>query len=128
MKKIILDTNVLLMPFKFKIDIYTEIDRIVFDDYELIVYDKMVKELERLIEKRRGADKLNSKMALQLATQECRIVATDSKLYADDFIVSVANKDTIVFTQDGELKNRLREKGVTLIGMRGRNHLEILDK
>ena len=46
MKTIILDTNFLLMYEKYKIDIFSEIDRICDFPYELAIIDKTIDELK----------------------------------------------------------------------------------
>ena len=46
MKKIILDTNFLLIPAQFKVDIFDEIDRIMIEKYQLFVLDKTIDELK----------------------------------------------------------------------------------
>ncbi len=37
MRKVILDTNFLLIPFKFKIDVFGEIERLVEEPHEILV-------------------------------------------------------------------------------------------
>jgi len=48
MRKIILDTNFLLIPAQFKVDIFSEIDRICSFTYSLFVLDKSVEELKKI--------------------------------------------------------------------------------
>ena len=54
MKKIILDTNFLLIPSQFNVDIFTEIDRICLFKYKLCVLDETINELNSIIEKQKG--------------------------------------------------------------------------
>ena len=46
--KIYLDTNFLLIPAQFKVDIFEEIERLMDKPYDLYVFDKSLKELEDL--------------------------------------------------------------------------------
>ena len=48
MRNIILDTNFLMIPLQFKVDIFSEIERICNFKYELLVPEASVKELENL--------------------------------------------------------------------------------
>ena len=45
MKKIILDTNFLLIPAQFNVDIFSEIERICDFQYQLCIVDKTLSEL-----------------------------------------------------------------------------------
>ena len=48
-RKIILDTNFLLIPVQFGVDIFSEFDRICNFKYELVVVPETVTELEGII-------------------------------------------------------------------------------
>ena len=54
MEKILLDTNFLLIPSQFKVDIFSEIKRICNFSYKLYVLDKSVGELNYIIENQKG--------------------------------------------------------------------------
>ena len=49
MKTVLLDTNFLLIPAQFKVDIFSEIDRICTFQYEIAVLDKTIDELNKII-------------------------------------------------------------------------------
>ena len=66
MKKILLDTNFLLIPSQFKVDIFSELERICIFNYKLYVLDKTVDELKYIIEKQKGKHKEAAKIGLQL--------------------------------------------------------------
>ena len=122
MKKILLDTNFLLIPFQFNVDIFTEIDRIILNNYKIYVLDKTLEELESIIKDKN--QKLKNKNAAKLGLQlvkakKLNIIKTDSKETVDDIIVNI-HEDYIVATQDIELKRRLNAKTITL---RQKQHL-----
>ena len=48
-KKVIIDTNFLLIPGQFMVDIFTEIQRILDFPYELYVVGETITELNRLV-------------------------------------------------------------------------------
>ncbi|ENO12016.1 hypothetical protein MBGDC06_00279, partial [Thermoplasmatales archaeon SCGC AB-539-C06] len=68
MKKIILDTNFLLIPAQFKVDIFDEIDRIILEKYQLFVLDKTIDELKKIIadKKQKMRNRRAAKLGLQL--------------------------------------------------------------
>ena len=116
-RKIILDTNFLLIPYQFKVDIFSEIDRIILEKYQLYILDKTLDELEKIVKdkEQKGKNKLAAKLALLLVkAKDVKIIKTKKDKLVDDLIVELADKDTIVCTQDTELKKRLPCKIITL--------------
>ena len=114
MKKILLDTNFLLVPFQFKVDIFKEIDRIIDEKYELFIVDKTKEELEKLIKGGKEKERKAARLALQLIKKfNIKIINTQGD-NVDDIIVNLKDKDTIVATQDKELRKRLRGDVIVL--------------
>ncbi|MCH8328876.1 MAG: hypothetical protein IIB81_00615 [Nanoarchaeota archaeon] len=66
MKKILLDTNFLMICKQFKVDIFTQIDRISMFKYKLFVLDKSIEELKKIVEGQTGKNKEAAKIALKL--------------------------------------------------------------
>ena len=126
MIKIFLDTNFLLIPGKFKIDIFSEIDRIINEPYQIFVLEGTIEELHKINNNSREA-----KIALQLIEQikeKSLYMHIDSKdPTVDDSLVNLADKNTIVATQDKNLRKRLAKKGIKTIILRGKKHLELKD-
>ncbi|MBW2976475.1 nucleotide-binding protein [Candidatus Woesearchaeota archaeon] len=120
MKKILLDTNFLLIPWQFKVDIFTQIDKIAAFNYKLFVLDKTLDELKKIIEAQKGAEKEAAKIALKLiAIKRIGMIKTQSNKKTDDLILDIASKNSfIVATQDKELRSRLKEKNVKVIILR----------
>ncbi len=126
MKKIILDTNFLMIPFQFKVDIISEIDRICDVKYSLCIIDLTLKELKGIVEKQKGRNKDAAKLALKLiALKGFRLIKSGKVKDADSAILEIATKDHVVCTQDMNLKRKLREKGIRIITLRSRKHLVI---
>lgn len=122
MKKIILDTNFLTIPYQFNVDIFEEIDRIMEEDYELITLDKVVEELKRM---KRGKDAVAAKIGLELIEKKnVKVIKTGDKK-VDNAIVKLANKDTIVATNDRILRKKLKYKNVKTLYLRSKKHLEM---
>ncbi len=130
MKKILLDTNFLLAPIQFKIDIFSEIDRICIFSYKLYILDRAIEELNNIIEKQKGKSKEAAKFALKLVKlKEIGIIKTSEKLTVDELILNNANKkEFIVATQDKLLKKELKTKHIPLIIIRQKKRLVLEGK
>ena len=124
-KKIIIDTNFLLIPYQFKVDIFSEIRRICDFNYEICIIDKTIDELRKIM-MTPGRDKLGAVLALQLLTHhKVKKILTKKDKSVDDLIVDMAGKDILVATQDMELKKRLKKNKVRLIVMRQKKYLAL---
>lgn len=115
MKKIILDTNFLLIPAQFKVDIFSEIQRIADFKYQLFVLDKTLDELNKIIKQQKGRHKAAAKLALALIkNKKVKTIKTSSEKYVDDLLVEYSKKGAIIATQDLGLKNRLKKPYIIL--------------
>lgn len=123
MKKIILDTNFLMILGQFKIDIISEIDSLLDEPHEIFITPSVRKELERLAE-RKSKDGGNAVLALRLIENK-KIKMMDVRGSVDDSLVKAADKDWIVGTNDIELRKRLKNKGIKTIYLRAKKHLAI---
>ncbi len=125
--KVILDSNALFVPFQFRIDVFSELERLLNRRFELVVLSAVKRELEVLAEK--GAPKMRrvASCALKFA-ERCRFVevATSFSALTDDVIVEVAAEwGAVVFTNDKLLRRRLRDISVPVIYVRQNSRLEI---
>lgn len=110
-KRIILDTNFLLAIGQFNIDIFSELERICDFPYSIYVLDKTVDELNRIASGKK--DKASAKLVLDIIKDRVKILKT-KKGYADDLLVDLAGKDTVIATQDKGLKKRIKTKIITM--------------
>ena len=128
MKRIIIDTNFLLIPLKFRVDIFSEFSRIFNFSYRLFIFEESINELKNIIQKQRGKDKKAAKFALKLIKfKNIEIIETGHK-YVDELILDSINKDTVIATQDVLLKKQLLEKGASVIILRQKKYLKLLEK
>ena len=127
MKKIILDTNFLLIPGALKVDIFAEIERICLFKYKFYILDKTIGELEKLQETGKGKTSRNAKLALDLLKRKKVSVLKTQKGHTDDLILKKADKDTIVATQDAALKRRLKEAHIATIILKSKKYLDIVN-
>ncbi len=115
MKQIILDTNFLLIPAQFKVDIFSEIQRIADFKYQLFVLDKTLDELKKIQKEQRGKHKAAAKLALALIkNKKVKIIKTTQDKYVDDLLVDYSKKGALIATQDIGLKKRLKKPYLVL--------------
>ena len=122
-KKVILDTNFLLIPGQFGVDIFTEIDRICQFPYTLYIVDKTLQELESILQNQRGKAKEAVKLALGIIKAKNINTLPSANKSVDDAIVDAATEDMIVATQDAALKQRLKDKAGGIITLRQKKYL-----
>jgi rRNA-processing protein FCF1 len=117
--KVIIDTNGLMIPVQFRVDIFEELKRLGYDRY--IVPLAVIKELENLGRNLRGKDRTAAKVALSLA-QRCETIEVSG--HADDVIVELATEfGAAVLTNDIGLRKRLESKQIPIICLRQKNRL-----
>ena len=115
--KIILDTSFILTCLKFKIDLFSEIRRVCDFNYEIFIVDKTIWELK----------KLKSKLSLDLIERfKVKTIKTKEYLNVDNLILKIADENTIVATQDRELKKNLKEKYIKVLTIRQKKYFIII--
>ena len=136
MQKILLDTNFLLIPAAFNVDIFSEFNRI-FPINTLFILDKSLKELEGIILNQKGKYKQQAKIGLQMVKNYSITTiktekhintykSTSKILSVDDLIVNFAIKENyIVATQDKEIKAKLKKHNKKAIILRQKKYLII---
>jgi rRNA-processing protein FCF1 len=127
MLKVILDSNALFVPLQFKIDVFGEIERLLSRNFELILLSPVKREMRALAEKGSPKMRKNACYALKFA-ERCKYVEVDDLASAltDDVIVKIAKEwSSAVFTNDKQLRKRLRDISVPVIYVRQKSHLEI---
>ena len=125
--KVILDSNALFVPLQFKIDIFGELERVMNRNFDLVLLSAVKRELETLA--RKGSPKMRREAACALRLAEkCRLIEVDagSSVDVDDVIVKMAGEwKAVVFTNDEQLRKRLRDISVPVIYVRQKSRLEI---
>ncbi len=126
--KVILDSNALFVPLQFKIDIFEELKKLLNMKFELILLSPIRRELEKLAENGSPKMRKNASYALKMA-EKCKLVELDEKIAGsspDDVIFQVAREwKSLVFTNDRELRKRLRNINVPVIYVRQKSRLGI---
>lgn len=120
MRTILLDTNFLLIPVQFNVDVYTQA-RELMPDSELIVLKQSLKELEK-VKKGDLALKVMNSMNVNI------INTSISASNVDELILRYAQKnDCIIATQDKELKQKALKNGVSVLILRQRKYLQLIE-
>ena len=116
MKKIIFDTNFATIPFQFKVDIYTEINRIIDEKYQIIFPRICLPELLKL---------KHGKAALELMkAKNVNFVDIPLIKNIDNSIVEFAKKEkALIATQDIEIKKLAKEFEIKIITLRQKKYL-----
>ena len=120
--KVILDTNALMVPAEFGVDIFSELCKLGFDEW--IVPSGVARELEGIASRGRGKGRGAARVALAL-TDRCQMIEAEGAAgNVDDSIMELAVEMKVaVFTNDAELKGRLRDSGVKVVYLRQRSYL-----
>lgn len=118
--KVFLDTNFLLIPGRHKVDIFTQIEDLLSEPFEFIVLSKTIDELDGIIaESKKMEDRKAAKLAILLIKQKSlKMARSFSKGSVDDILVEKSTHKDYVATQDKELRKRLKEKRVSILGLR----------
>jgi rRNA-processing protein FCF1 len=125
--RVILDSNAFYVPLQFRIDIFEQLKTLLPTKFDPILLSPIKKELETIAEK--GSPKMRkmSSYALKL-TEKCIFFEVNDKMASrpDDVIIEMAKKwHCPVFTNDGELRKKLRNISVPVIYVRQKSRLEI---
>ena len=127
MKKIILDTNFLMIPLQFRVDIFSELERICHFNYKLCIFEQSVDELSNIVEKQKGKSRNAAQFALKLIRLKDIGVLKAEGRSVDIMLLKNADKDTVIATQDRLLKKKLLEKGVSVIILRQKKYLQLIE-
>ena len=147
-KRVIVDTNALLIPGEFGVDIFLELERL---GYIRVIVPKMVlDELDGLRSRLKGKEKMAAEVAHSLvlkyaspqkhASLRCKVTIDEELLVGrkgkgkdkdegersiDDMIAELAvKKKAAVLTNDVGLRKKLSKIGITAVYLRGRNRLK----
>ncbi len=115
MRKIVLDTNFLINCAKFKIDFFSEIERICTFTYKLSVTEATLNELDRLKPKQ-------LKLIKALLSKVDKIPSENN--YADTQLIQLSKEGAIIATQDQLLKKQLTKPYIII---RQKKYLNLID-
>ena len=122
-KRVILDSNAILMLFEFSVDLESELTRLL-GSYKIIIPKPIFNELVFLSKEGKGQKKNNANASLKLI-KKYDIVDVEAK-DADESVFLLAQKiDGIVVTNDRDLRKRLKKNSISVVYLRGKKRLEL---
>ena len=137
-KIVLLDTNFLLIPAQFKVDVFAELQRLCDFSYEAVVLAASVAELNGIVNDKKASakDRRAAKLGLQLINAKgVSVMSAERKVFksTDKAILDFATagmksggRPVVVATQDKELRDSLAAKGVAVIALREKQYLKFL--
>lgn len=124
-KKVFLDTNFLLIPFEFKIDVFSELNYLIESNFQIFLPSGVISELKKLA-KGRGKEGLAAKFALKIVAvylEKKKISKIRSSGYVDDWLFYTGKNDSnaIICTNDTRLRRKLKSARIPVITMKSRS-------
>ena len=131
-KIVLLDTNFLLIPAQFKVDVFAELQRLCDFSYEVAVLAATVAELNGIVNDKNASakDRRAAKLGLQLIKAKgVSVIRTERKVFksTDKAILDFAAQgrgSVVVATQDRLLREKLKSAGVAVIVLREKQYLK----
>ncbi|HDN51129.1 MAG TPA: hypothetical protein ENG06_05070 [Thermoplasmatales archaeon] len=123
MRAVILDTNALMMPYQFGINIERELSRLL-GVCRIIVPTAVVEEVEKLSQQDGEVGRAATLGLSIIKKRGFRLMECAHK--GDDGVIEAALKvDGAIVTNDKELKQKAKELELSVIYLRGGNRLEM---
>ncbi|MBQ2635130.1 MAG: twitching motility protein PilT [Methanobrevibacter sp.] len=126
-KEVVIDTNFFMVPFQFNVDIITELEKLL-PSYKLTTPSFVINELKGLKRNNKGKIRLNANLALKLVNSskvEIKDISLLENETVDDALLRVSE---VLATNDIELKNRAKEKGITVAYLRQKKYIAVEGK
>jgi len=121
---VIIDTNFLLVPFQFRIDLFSELEYLIEMSHSYVISSGSIAELKKIAEKN-GKNAIAARLALKMVEANSnRIEIVRSTKHVDDWIVEYAEKrGAIVCTNDKGLRKRLKNADIKIIALKGKTRV-----
>ena len=124
--KILCDTNFLLIPLRFGVDVFNETDDAINDITEFYVSTRVIDEIKLLKKTAKPSFEKELLFALKMA-ELCTVIEDNSTGLVDESLIDLAiEHDFIIGTSDSELRQNARAYGVKVVYLRQRRYL-VLD-
>jgi rRNA-processing protein FCF1 len=125
---VILDTNFLTVPAQFGVDVFSEAERVLERSIDFILLDSVLDEIKEKLERAGKTERRMFNVALDLA-QRCKVVEINQSMKespVDDQLLEYAvSVSGVLATNDRDLRERAAERGVPVLMLRGKKHLEL---
>ena len=123
-KEVVIDTYFFMVPFQFNVDVITELEN-TLPSYKLTTPSFVINELKGLKRNNKGKIRLNANLALKLANSskvEIKDISLLENETVDDALLRVSE---VLATNDIELKNRAKDKGITVVYLRQKKYIAV---
>jgi rRNA-processing protein FCF1 len=125
---VILDTNFLTVPAQFGVDVFSEAERVLERGVEFILLESVIDEIRAKLDRSGKTESRMFRVALDLVDR-CKVVEIDQSmkdsLVDDQLLEYAASVSGVLATNDRELRERAVERGVPVLILRGKKHLEL---
>lgn len=123
---LIFDTNFLFVPFEFRVEIISEIQRILGNNVSFAIIEQSIYELEEIEKRKTKNKKFLPLIATLIKVYNVSIITelNSKNHYVDDVLFQLP-EEYIIATNDKELKKRIGEDGRKVIFMRQKSYLDI---
>jgi len=118
-----------MIPAQFHVDIIGELERIL-PSYSYVVPSPVLGELEVIKKRSKGKDRIAAGVALKIASSEpVQTLELEVKRgeHVDNTLLKLfkpSSKD-VLCTNDRELRNRAKKRGITVVYLRQRSYLAV---
>jgi rRNA-processing protein FCF1 len=118
----------LLIPFTLGVNVTDELKQRIDGNVQLSIMEKTMDELDYLVKTEKGKQKEAAKLAKKLVEHEkLHIIRHEAVDIADSAIVAYCKEytQTIVATQDKELRTTLQDMGIRVAFVRSKSYIDI---
>lgn len=127
-QKILFDTNFLMIPLRFGVDVFEEAGRVLSQLPEYYVTRSVLSEIRLL--KQGASPSLDKELCFaEKLAERCKVLeveAEEGETVDESILRTAVERRMIVGTTDAELRRRLREAGVKVLILRQRRYLELV--
>jgi rRNA-processing protein FCF1 len=125
MKRVVVDTNFMLIPFYFNVDVFDQIFSLLDEPFKIVIGTNVLAELEKL---KKGKGKAASGAAIALAFIEKYkkfVEVVEGRGPVDNWIIRYAKENNgIVCTNDARLRERAKANGLSVIVLKGKARID----
>lgn len=125
MKTILIDTNFLVECAKNKVDIHSELTRILDFSFEVAILDRTMEELDTIIARGKKEGQYAKLVKTILMTKKVSVLPTPGG-HTDTLLLNKADENNIIATMDKALKQKLKKKGQDVVIIRGEKKLALM--
>ena len=126
--KILFDTNFLMIPLRFGVDVFEEAERVLNQLPEYYVTRSVLREIELL--KQDASPSFAKELSFsEKIAERCSVLdveVEDEETVDESILRTAVEKRLIVGTTDADLKRKLREAGVKVLILRQKRYLELI--